>query len=586
MDKGLAFILTLSILLLAACQAAPEIQASYDPSSLRFDGEQAYGIEEAFVGGFPNRVSGSEKTRQAAAWLEEKFSSYGLACQTDEWSEVNYSREVPFRNVVCQLPGASPREIVLIAHHDIASTTVEGADNDGSGIAILLHLAEVFAGEGQLPYTLTFVATDGEEYGALGTGRFIDTHPDPGNIIAGFSLDNLGKYYYDGMGMELIGQYRRFTPLWLALLARQSASAAEGLWQVNLPALVDQITGQAAPVSFMDQGPLTAAGVPAFGFAATYPPQYVQEHRIGWHGPEDMMERQSPLSLGQSGLVAEALVRQLLSMESFPQESGPYLYFEESGQVLRGLPLWLIFIGFVALFFLGSYLAGGRALRGKWALWREALPHFLGLWLPLLASIVLLYLLVEVGLMKEFARYPATTKDPYLHHPHLPAVIAYLLGLVLFLTLGRWLVRRFAGSRPTPSFGAVKSLALLVVALCGLYVLVRNPFSLLFTLPLLFWFLIGGRKGFGKLLDVLFFLLGGLVIYALIFQFGFVTLGLNFAFLWYLLNMFSIHMLSFISAALITAIIAAGLAMVVKPPRMASQEERSAVSDQLLVVRG
>jgi hypothetical protein len=105
-------------------------------------------------------------------------------------------------------------------------------------------------------------------------------------------------------------------------------------------------------------------------------------------------------------------------------------------------------------------------------------------------------------------------------------------------------------------------------------VLLRNPFSLLFMLPLVFWFLIRGRAKFGKALDVLFFLLGGLVIYGLIYQFGFVTLRYDFAFLWYLLNMFSIRMLSFVSAAVITAIIAAGLAMVVKPPVVVRLEEQ------------
>jgi hypothetical protein len=49
-------------------------------------------------------------------------------------------------------------------------------------------------------------------------------------------------------------------------------------------------------------------------------------------------------------------------------------------------------------------------------------------------------------------------------------------------------------------------------------------------------------------------------------MFGFQTLRYNFAFLWYMLNMFSIRMLSFLSAAMITAILAAGLSMVVNPP--------------------
>jgi hypothetical protein len=63
-----------------------------------------------------------------------------------------------------------------------------------------------------------------------------------------------------------------------------------------------------------------------------------------------------------------------------------------------------------------------------------------------------------------------------------------------------------------------------------------------------------------------------------------VTLGLNFAFLWYLLNMFSIQMLSFVSAALITAIIAAGLAMVVKPPMISVKQP--AVSQKRVTIGG
>ncbi len=344
--------------------------------------------------------------------------------------------------------------------------------------------------------------------------------------------------------------------------------------------MIDQVTGQAAPVSFMDQGPLVSAGVPALGFAAHTPPEVSDEHYRLWHDPGDTMQTQSAASLGQAGLVAEALIRQLLSMESFPQESGPYLYFEGSGQVLRGLPLWLFFIGFVSLFFLGTFLVGRTTFPQKLRMWQAALPHFLGLWLPLLASIVLLYILVEVRLMDAYARYPATTKDPLLLNPRWPAVIIFLLGLGLFLAIGRWAAHRFAGDQPIPPFNAIKSLALLIVGLGGVYVLILNPFSLLFFLPLSFWFLIGGRRRFGKILDILFFLLGGLVVYGLIYIFGFQTLRYDFAFLWYMLNMFSIRMLSFLSAAMITAIFAAGLSMVVNPPRKAKAIESTAIPQE------
>lgn len=86
--------------------------------------------------------------------------SYGWTCQIDEWSTVNYSKSLSLRNVVCSLPGTSPKEILVVAHHDQAPKTIEGADNDASGIAILMQLAEIFGSEDQKPYTLVFVATD------------------------------------------------------------------------------------------------------------------------------------------------------------------------------------------------------------------------------------------------------------------------------------------------------------------------------------------------------------------------------------------------------------------------------------------
>jgi len=140
----------------------------------------------------------------------------------------------------------------------------------------------------------------------------------------------------------------------------------------------------------------------------------------------------------------------------------------------------------------------------------------------------------------------------------------YLLGLGLFLFLGRWLTGRFAGRLPRPAFGALKSFALLVVGLGGVYVILLNPFSLLFFLPLLFWFLIGGRQGLGKALDILFFLLGGLVFYGLFYFFGFVIYDYGFAFAWFMLMMFSIQMTSFWTAAVITAVAGAGLSLVVE----------------------
>ena len=576
MNPKITLLFSMTILLLTACSAAPEIQASFDPAELKFDGEKAFAIETEMVTRFPDRASGYANNHLAALWIQERMSAAGWDCALDEWEIVNYSKPTPLNNVVCKLPGNSDREILVIAHLDQAMTTVQGADNDAAGIAMLMHLGEIFAEEKPLPYTLVFVATDAEEYGMIGSGRYMQSHPDPKNIIAGFSMDNVGRTYYDGVILEQIGQYRNFGALWLALALKQAASHA-GLWPVVLPGVVDQMTGQMAPVSMMDQGPIVAAGVPALGIAGRKPIGDLEKHYRLWHDPSDTLEYQSASTVGNIGLVAEALIRQLQSMQSFPQESGPYLYNEFSNQVLRGWPLWLGYLGFTGLFFLGSFLTARAPIAEKMKSWKAVLPHFLSFWLPLVAFVILLYLFVETGLLLKFHRYPATTKDPYLTQPNWLVFALALVSLAFLLFLGPRIARRFSRSGQQPPFGIIKSFALFVVGLAAVYILALNPFSLLFSVPLLFWFLIAGRKGLGRILDIVLFLLGGLMLYALIYMFGFLILHYNLAFLWMLLNMISDRMVSFPTMVVIVAIIAAGLSMVVEAPQPSLNRQSSPI---------
>ncbi|MGB7115449.1 MAG: M28 family peptidase, partial [Anaerolineales bacterium] len=182
----------LLILLLSAtstaCEETSTPSISYDPKELSFSGRRAFAIEDEFVTTFTNRHSGTNQSQLATEWLWEQFTAAGWTCEMDEWEIINYSQPVSLRNVVCRLPGEDandPREILVVAHHDQASTTIQGADNDGSGIAILLHLADIFASEGPPKYTLVFVADDAEEYGMVGSRRYIQTHLNAENIIAG-----------------------------------------------------------------------------------------------------------------------------------------------------------------------------------------------------------------------------------------------------------------------------------------------------------------------------------------------------------------------------------------------------------------
>ncbi|MBI4409146.1 MAG: M28 family peptidase, partial [Gemmatimonadetes bacterium] len=289
----------------AACRAAGDVEIRSDPVSLRFSGERAFALEAELVRQFPRRHSGQPNNRRAVEWLRAHFAGLGLACSVDDWEVVNYSRPVGLRNLACSLPGRSGREIVLVAHHDHSPATIQGADNDGSGVAILMHLAELFAADvaagGPPAHTLVFLSADAEEYGMLGSRRYVRTHPDRDRLIAAISLDNLGKKWAVGLEMSPLGQFRGYGALWLQRLAQAAARAASGIWVPRMHSPLEQAVDQAVPVSLMDQGPFVAAGVPALGFANVYDPAARDEAWRTYHSPDDVIEYQSPEVLGQSG---------------------------------------------------------------------------------------------------------------------------------------------------------------------------------------------------------------------------------------------------------------------------------------------
>lgn len=332
------------------------MESDINRADIRFSGEKALETVRQFVANFPNRDSGQPNNERAAQWIRDEFDRMGLVSHIDSWNVINYSKQVPLRNVVGVIPGKSKRQIVTVAHFDQSPDTYEGADNDGSGIAVLLQLAEIFSSEQTPNHTLVFLASDGEEYGMLGSLRYVEMHENPDSIIAALSLDNVGKELYDGLRMDPRGQFRGYGALWFQLLAQKSAESVGDEWipMINPPIL--QILDQAVPISFMDEGPFVAYGVPSFGLAGNVRPEKAELHWDTYHSPDDLIKYQSAETLGHTGRVSEAILRQCLSREIFPEETGPYVYFEKSATVLRGLPLYSVFLGFLSILFVGAFV--------------------------------------------------------------------------------------------------------------------------------------------------------------------------------------------------------------------------------------
>ena len=81
------------------------------------------------------------------------------------------------RNVIADLPGTSPQEIVLLGAHFDSWDTGAGANDDGSGIAAILEVARILKSlDLKTKATIRFAFFSGEEQACLGSRAYIENH--------------------------------------------------------------------------------------------------------------------------------------------------------------------------------------------------------------------------------------------------------------------------------------------------------------------------------------------------------------------------------------------------------------------------
>ncbi len=135
------------------------------------------------------RGNGTPELDEAADYIARAFKSAGLEVTDDRWEEEGGpGGKTKLRNIVATIPGANPEwkdECVVVgAHYDhlglgwpdvragCEGQIHNGADDNASGIAVLLELARVL-GPMKPPRTIVLVAFGGEEWGLRGSRRFV-----------------------------------------------------------------------------------------------------------------------------------------------------------------------------------------------------------------------------------------------------------------------------------------------------------------------------------------------------------------------------------------------------------------------------
>ncbi len=152
------------------------------------------------------------------------------------------------RNVLADLPGSSPDEVVLLGAHLDSWDPAEGANDDGSGIAAVLEAARILKSLGVKPRrTIRFAFFSGEEEGTLGSRAYVAAHEKELDRLRAVLVMDSGAQA--PRGVELHGRADLEEPMkkLLAPLAPFGAS------NVSLDASFDR-----------DHAPFLVAGVPAF----------------------------------------------------------------------------------------------------------------------------------------------------------------------------------------------------------------------------------------------------------------------------------------------------------------------------------
>ncbi|ETX05758.1 MAG: hypothetical protein ETSY2_21095 [Candidatus Entotheonella gemina] len=145
------------------------------------------------------RGFGTPGLDETAAFIEDRFRQAGLqpggdapGSYTQTWRSRggDPERQVTLQNVVGVIPGSKPewhgQSVVVGAHYDHlglgwpdayqgnAGNIHPGADDNASGVAVLIELARRFTASGWQPQrTVIFVAFSGEEAGRLGSKHYV-----------------------------------------------------------------------------------------------------------------------------------------------------------------------------------------------------------------------------------------------------------------------------------------------------------------------------------------------------------------------------------------------------------------------------
>lgn len=277
-----------------------------------FNGARALSHIEKQVS-FGPRVPGTEASRKFQSYLINFFDSLGYNSQRQEFIHRDYqtNETIEMRNLFFErelsLENQSGTRILLCAHYDSRprcdrdpdpdrrNDSLPGANDGGSGVAVLMELALIF--DSVSPETpVDFVFFDGEDWGAQGD---IDQYCLGSREFAG----RIPAFYYRfAILLDIVGHFD-------AKFNREGNSEKyakelnDHVWEIALEMRPNRFVDSVG-ISIMDDHiPLLASRIPTIDIIDLSYPQ--------WHTSSDLPEYCDSTALSDVGeVVAEIVYRE------------------------------------------------------------------------------------------------------------------------------------------------------------------------------------------------------------------------------------------------------------------------------------
>jgi Peptidase family M28 len=437
-----------------------------------FDGGSALSYTAGLVTTAPDRAPGSAGDARAASWIADQFRLAGMAkvrIDTFRGRDAD-DHSIAMQNVIAIEPGTSRQAMLLIAHHDAQSPGPSANDN-GSGVGMLIELARTLVGT-TAGKTVILASTDGALAGSAGARHLASEIPSDYQVGAVIAIDAVGR---DGplrirMDSDTVRQ-----PAAGLVTGLRSILLSHGLVDVRIPSLGRQAAGLLAPLGIGEQAPFIGRGIAAVTLDGSRP------------NTSSGLDQLTGMSASRMGKVGNAVQALVLAYEAGPAfESPASSYLLSSDRVIRGWTLQLLLLALVvpAVLPLLDLVARGT---------RRGIPlaaALRDLARRLAAPLVALAVLRFAGLIGAV---------PDLHAPPFPGdtagVSLWVPGLALAASAVTWRLARRPAAQADARDPAAAGVAGYLAALFGALVaaglaLLGNPYALVLALPALHLWLV------------------------------------------------------------------------------------------------